>query len=63
MDRRRKQDPSDAILLPQGSTAGPCVHSDLGNGFIRATNAVSGRSIRGDSELSMSDVVKIHSKS
>ena len=56
----------DAILLPQGSTARDLaysVHSDLGNGFIRATNAVSGRSIRGDSELSMSDVVKIHSKS
>ena len=56
----------DAILLPQGSTARDlayAVHTDLGNGFIRATNAVSGRSIRGDSELSMSDVVKIYSKS
>ena len=56
----------DAILLPSGSTARDlafAVHSDLGNGFIRATNAISGRSIRGDSELSMSDVIRIYAKS
>ena len=55
----------DAIILSSGSTARELayeVHTDLGDGFIRATNCMSGRTVGGDAELSMSDVIKIHSR-
>tara|TARA_Y100001935_G_scaffold38054_1_gene30464 strand:+ start:83309 stop:84577 length:1269 start_codon:yes stop_codon:yes gene_type:complete len=55
----------DAIILPEGSTARDLaygIHTDLGSGFIRASNALSGRSIGGESLISMSDVIKIHAK-
>jgi len=55
----------DALLIPQGSTAKDlayAVHTDLGDGFIRATDARTGRVIGADHELANDDVVKIHAK-
>jgi len=55
----------DAIILRSGSTARDlayAVHTDLGDGFIRATNCVTGRTVGGDTELLMSDVIRIHSR-
>ena len=55
----------DALLIPQGSTAKDlayAVHTDLGDGFIRAIDARSGRVIGADHELANDDVVKIHAK-
>ena len=55
----------DAIILQSGSTARDlayAVHTDLGDGFIRATNCVTGRTVGGDTELLMSDVIRIHSR-
>ena len=55
----------DALLVKQGATAKDlayAVHTDLGDGFIRATDARSGRVIGADHELADNDVVKIHAK-
>ncbi len=55
----------DALLVPRGTTArglAYAVHTDLGDGFIRATDGRSGRVIGGDHELADADVVKIHAK-
>ncbi len=55
----------DALLVKQGATAKDlayAVHTDLGDGFIRATDARTGRVIGADHELSDNDVVKIHAK-
>ncbi len=55
----------DSIILQSGSTARDlayAVHTDLGDGFIRATNCVTGRTVGGDTELLMSDVIRIHSR-
>lgn len=55
----------DAIILRPGSTARDlayAVHTDLGDGFIRATNCITGRTVGGDTELLMSDVIRIHSR-
>jgi hypothetical protein len=38
------------------------VHSDLGDGFIKAIDGRSKRVIGADHQLSDSDVVKIHAK-
>jgi len=56
----------DAVLVPTGTTAkglAYLVHSDLGDGFVRAIDARSGRVIGADHELSDGDVVSIQSKS
>ena len=56
----------DAILIPEGTTAkglAYAVHSDLGDGFIRATDARSGRVIGADHEVQNGDVIRIHAKS
>jgi ribosome-binding ATPase YchF (GTP1/OBG family) len=56
----------DAILIPEGTTAkglAYAVHSDLGDGFIRATDARSGRIIGADHEVQNGDVIRIHAKS
>ncbi len=55
----------DALLIAAGTTAkglAYAVHSDLGDGFIRATDANSGRIIGSDHELADGDIVKIHAK-
>ena len=55
----------DALLISSGTTAkglAYAVHTDLGDGFIRATDARSGRIIGSDHELSDNDVIKIHAK-
>ena len=55
----------DALLIPQGATAKDlayAVHTDLGDGFIRATDARTGRVIGAEHELANDDVVKIHAK-
>ncbi len=55
----------DALLVKQGATAKDlayAVHTDLGDGFIRATDARTGRVIGADHELADNDVVKIHAK-
>jgi ribosome-binding ATPase YchF (GTP1/OBG family) len=55
----------DAILVPRGTTAkglAYSVHSDLGDGFIRALDARSGRTIGADYELSDGDIVSIQAK-
>jgi len=56
----------DAILVPKGTTARGLafhVHSDLGEGFIRAIDARSGRVIGAEHELSDGDVISIQAKS
>ena len=55
----------DAILVPTGTTAKGLayqVHSDLGEGFVRAIDARSGRVIGAEHELSDGDVVSIQAK-
>ncbi len=55
----------DAILVPQGTTARGLafqVHTDLGEGFVRAVDAKSGRVIGAEHELIYGDVVSIHAK-
>ena len=55
----------DALLVPKGTSAkglAYLVHSDLGEGFVRAVDAKSGRVIGADHELSDGDVVSIASK-
>ena len=56
----------DAILISEGTTAkglAYAVHTDLGDGFIRATDARSGRVIGADHEIKNGDVIRIHAKS
>ena len=56
----------DTILIPEGTTAkglAYAVHTDLGDGFIRATDARSGRVIGADHEIQNGDVIRIHAKS
>lgn len=55
----------DALLVPQGTTAkglAYAVHTDLGDGFIRAVDARAGRVIGAEHELALNDVVKIVAK-
>ena len=55
----------DALLVPEGTTAkglAYAVHSDLGDGFIRATDARSGRVIGADYEIQNGDIISIHAK-
>lgn len=52
----------DAFLLPRGSTPRDlayAVHSDIGDGYLHAVNARTGRRISDDYELDEGDVVKI----
>ena len=56
----------DALLVPSGTTAKELaflVHTDLGQGFIKAVDARSGRVIGSDYEILDNDVIRIHSKS
>lgn len=56
----------DALLVPSGTTAKELaflVHTDLGQGFIKAVNARSGRVIGSDYEILDNDVIRIHSRS
>ena len=56
----------DAYLMPRGSTARDLaykVHTDLGEGFIRAIDARTGRVIGHDHELKDGDVIKIVARS
>ena len=55
----------DALIVPGDCTAKELaysVHSDLGDGFIKAVDARSKRVIGADHQLSDGDVIKIHSK-
>jgi len=55
----------DAILIQRGTTAKGlafAVHSDLGEGFVRAIDARSGRVIGAEHELVDGDVVSIQAK-
>jgi len=55
----------DAILVPQGTTAkglAYAVHSDLGDGFIRALDARSSRVIGSEYEIQNGDIIRIHAK-
>jgi len=55
----------DALLISSGTTAkglAYAVHTDLGDGFIRASDARNGRIIGSEHELSDNDVIKIHAK-
>jgi ribosome-binding ATPase YchF (GTP1/OBG family) len=55
----------DALLIARGTTAkglAYAVHTDLGDGFIRAVDARSGRVIGAEHELAADDVVKIVAK-
>ena len=55
----------DAILVPEETTArglAYAVHSDLGDGFIRAIDGRTGRVIGADHELNDNDVIKIVAK-
>lgn len=55
----------DALLIERGTTAkglAYAVHSDLGDGFIRAVDARTGRVIGAEHELGDNDVVKIVAK-
>ena len=55
----------DAFLLPRGSTAKDLaykVHTDLGEGFIRAVDARSHRVVGADHELNDGDIIHIIAK-
>tara|TARA_Y100000746_G_scaffold199821_1_gene183811 strand:- start:1516 stop:2772 length:1257 start_codon:yes stop_codon:yes gene_type:complete len=55
----------DALLVDKTTTAkglAYAVHTDLGDGFIRAVDCKSSRIIGSDYELNDGDVIKIHSK-
>jgi ribosome-binding ATPase YchF (GTP1/OBG family) len=55
----------DALLVASGTTAkglAYAVHTDLGDGFIRASDARSGRVVGAEHELVDNDVIKIHAK-
>ena len=55
----------DALLIQRGTTAkglAYAVHSDLGDGFIRAVDGRTGRVIGADHELNDNDVIKIVAK-
>ncbi|MDP7328474.1 MAG: 50S ribosome-binding GTPase [Candidatus Thalassarchaeaceae archaeon] len=55
----------DALLVQRGTTAkglAYAVHSDLGDGFIRAVDGRTGRVIGAEHELNDNDVVKIVAK-
>ena len=55
----------DIILVPEGTTAkglAYAVHSDLGDGFIRAVDARSSRVIGADYEIKNGDIIRIHAK-
>jgi ribosome-binding ATPase YchF (GTP1/OBG family) len=55
----------DAILVPEGTTAkglAYAVHSDLGDGFIRAVDARTSRVIGADYEIRNGDIIRIHAK-
>ena len=55
----------DALLVKQGTTAkglAYAVHSDLGDGFIRAVDARSSRVIGADHEVQDGDVISIYAK-
>ena len=56
----------DAVLVPSGTTAKGLafhVHTDLGQGFIRAVDARTGRISGSEYEITDTDVIRIHSKS
>ena len=53
-------------MVPNGieaKTLAYKVHSDLGDGFIKAVDGRSRRVVGADHECSDSDVIKIHAKS
>jgi ribosome-binding ATPase YchF (GTP1/OBG family) len=55
----------DALLVQRGTTAkglAYAVHSDLGDGFIRAVDGRTGRVIGAEQELNDNDVIKIVAK-
>jgi len=55
----------DVFLIPRGSTAVDLaykVHTDLGDGFIRAVDARTQRIIGADHELKNGDIIRIISK-
>ena len=55
----------DALLIQRGTTAkglAYAVHSDLGDGFIRAVDGRTGRVIGAEHELNDNDVIKIVAK-
>ena len=55
----------DALLLSPNSTARDlayAVHSDLGDGFVKATNARNGRGLGSDYEIQSGDVIRIYAK-
>ena len=55
----------DALVVPDDSTVKElayAVHSDLGDGFIKAIDGKSKRVIGAEHELSDGDVIKIHAK-
>ena len=55
----------DALVVPNKTTAKElafAVHTDLGDGFIKAVDCRTKRVIGAEHELSDGDVVKIHSK-
>ncbi|MFB6167252.1 MAG: redox-regulated ATPase YchF [Haloferacaceae archaeon] len=52
----------DALLLPRGSTPEDlayAVHSDIGEGYLHAVDARSGRRIADDHELAEGDVIRV----
>ena len=52
----------DAHLLPEGSTPvelAYAVHSDIGDGYLHAVDAKSGRDVSDEYELEEGDVIKI----
>lgn len=56
----------DAVLVDEGITAkglAYTVHSDLGDGFIKAVDCKSSRIIGAEHQLNDGDIIKIHSKS
>ena len=55
----------DALLVPEGTTAkglAYAVHTDLGDGFIRAVDARNSRVIGAEQEIQNGDVISIYAK-
>ena len=54
-----------SMVVPEGTTArgvAYAVHTDLGDGFIRATDAKSSRVIGAEHEVQNGDIISIHAK-
>jgi ribosome-binding ATPase YchF (GTP1/OBG family) len=56
----------DCLLVPKGTTAREFayrIHTDIGEGFVKAVDARTHRAVGADAELSHGDIIKVFSRS